>query len=195
MLQPRPALFDTTVLSNFAPVRSFALAIQVWEGRACTTEEALAEFLTGAVGGARSADAWDSLPGPVLTEVESAIAAGLPSGLGDGERSCLAVSLRRGGLLVTDDADARRVAGQREPRMPTERHEASRHVRRVVALDIGLAEGLRLRADRLNRQVVLDESSVVDHQEACSPSGLFCRCWYVSGVFRLISSPPFLRVA
>jgi predicted nucleic acid-binding protein len=109
----RPVILDNTVLSNFALVDRADLVVRLWPTRACTTLAVLDEYRAGASSGLISSDAWADLSVLTLTEEETALAAGFSTRLGAGERSCLAVAVRRRGLLASDDLDARRTAQQK----------------------------------------------------------------------------------
>ena len=112
----RLVLLDNTVLTNLALVNRVDLVIRFWGGAACTTASVIAEYQIGVQSGLLPADAWAGLPVLTCTEDETAFEASLPPRLGAGERTCLAVAVRRHGLLVTDDLDARNAA--REHHVP-----------------------------------------------------------------------------
>lgn len=103
-------LLDNTVLTNFALVNQSVLLTHLWGTGASTTSSALVEYQTGVSTGLLPPDAWKNLPVVTLKEEETDFAANLPSRLGAGERTCLAVALHRQGVLVTDDLDARHIA-------------------------------------------------------------------------------------
>lgn len=105
-----PVVLDNTVLTNLALVDRSDLAIRLWPRRVCTTPVVLDEYQAGAASGLLPPEAWEKLPVVTLTQNEAAFAADLPPRLGAGERTCLAVAVHRGGLLASDDLDARRVA-------------------------------------------------------------------------------------
>ena len=109
-LPAHPVVIDNTTLSNFALVGRADLVTGLWGERASTTSLVMNEYLAGVEGGILSPDIWDDLPLLELTEDESTFQAGLPSRLGAGEGSCLAVACRRQGILVTDDKVARKEA-------------------------------------------------------------------------------------
>jgi predicted nucleic acid-binding protein len=113
----RPILLDNTVLTNLALVDRSDLAIRLWPGRVCTIPAVLGEYRAGVAEGLLPADVWRELPTVTLTDKEAAFAASLLPWLGAGERTCLAVAVYRGGLLASDDLDARRVA--RAHQVPT----------------------------------------------------------------------------
>ena len=103
-------LLDNTVLSNFALVQQPALVIRVCLGRACTTAAARAEHEAAVEKGLLRANLWSDLPIIELTEDEVQLVETLPARLGPGERTCLAVAIRRGGVVATDDLSARQLA-------------------------------------------------------------------------------------
>ena len=105
-------LLDNTVLSNFAEAQQPGLAIQACPGRACTTEAALAEYLAAPEEKHFAENAWRDLPIIELTDSERQLAETLPTSLGAGERTCLAVALARRSVLASDDLHARRVAAR-----------------------------------------------------------------------------------
>ncbi|MBI2942533.1 MAG: DUF3368 domain-containing protein [Chloroflexi bacterium] len=106
----RPVLLDNTVLSNFAFIGRPALVIRRWPDAVCTTAQVLGEFLVGAARGIAAADTWKTLRIVQLTAAEADFADRLPPGLGDGERTCIAVAVHRRGVFASDDLAARRVA-------------------------------------------------------------------------------------
>jgi predicted nucleic acid-binding protein len=108
----QPVLVDNTVLTNFALVDRAKLVTQLWPTAACTTPSVLDEYRFGAAHGLVPADAWAELTVVKMTREETTLAANFPTRLGAGERSCLAVAICRGGLLASDDLDARRIAQQ-----------------------------------------------------------------------------------
>ncbi|MBN1877094.1 MAG: DUF3368 domain-containing protein [Anaerolineae bacterium] len=82
----------------------------LWPDQVSTTGEVLSEYQAAAQAGHLPAQAWSDLPVADMTPREIAIAESFSTRLGAGERSCLAVAHTRGGLLATDDADARAAA-------------------------------------------------------------------------------------
>ena len=68
------------------------------------------EYKVGTMEGRLPSGAWADLPIITLTDQEIAYADSLPSRLGVGERTCLAVAVHRDGLLASDDLDARHLA-------------------------------------------------------------------------------------
>jgi predicted nucleic acid-binding protein len=101
---------DNTVLSNFSLVRRSDLIGLIWGDAVGTTAAVRIEHEAGVAAGRLPAGDWQDLPTFGMTADELAIANALPGRLGAGERTCLAVALYRGGLLVTDDRDARTLA-------------------------------------------------------------------------------------
>jgi predicted nucleic acid-binding protein len=113
----RPILLDNTILTNFALVDRAELVTRLWPTGTCTTAAVIAEYAVGVTEVLLPAEAWTDLSVVELTDEEEAFAKSLSSKLGAGERTCLAVALRRQGLLASDDLDARRAADQhRVPR-------------------------------------------------------------------------------
>ena len=110
----QPVILDNTVLTNLALVGRADLVTHLWPATACTTPSVLDEYRSGAVGGWVPADAWAHLTVVTMTEEETALTARFSTRLGAGERSCLAVAVRRRGLLASDDLDARRIAQQQK---------------------------------------------------------------------------------
>jgi predicted nucleic acid-binding protein len=103
----RPVLLDNTVLSNLALVGKMDLVFHLWAGRVASTPEVLNEYEVAARAGLLPPHAWADLRLVELTSQEVALKETFSLRLGLGERSCLAVAHSRGGLLATDDADAR----------------------------------------------------------------------------------------
>lgn len=108
----RPVVLDNTVLTNLALVDRADLVKCLWPKTACTTPAILDEYRVGAASGLVPADAWIDLTVVTMSEEETALMASFSTRLGAGERSCLAVAVCRGGLLASDDLDARRIARQ-----------------------------------------------------------------------------------
>jgi predicted nucleic acid-binding protein len=105
-----PILLDNTVLSNLAVIHRTDLVVDLWGSAGCTSAQALAEYEAGTATGVRPSGAWAQLPVLELTSEDEEFAASLPMTLGPGERACLALAVRLRGFLVSDDADARRIA-------------------------------------------------------------------------------------
>jgi predicted nucleic acid-binding protein len=102
-------LLDNTVLSNFALVQQTEMVMRVCPG-VCTTATAFAEYAAAVEKGLLQAGIWSSLPVIELTDRELHLLEMLPARLGPGERTCLAVAIQRGGVVATDDLDARQLA-------------------------------------------------------------------------------------
>ena len=106
----RLVLLDNTVLSNFALVSRPDLIIDLWGSSSATTPEVMREYEAGIAGRGLRSGIWDTLTLLALGPVERDFAGRLPSKLGSGERSCLAVAVHRNYLFACDDAEARREA-------------------------------------------------------------------------------------
>ena len=103
------SLADTTVLSNFAQIGRPDLLRRAFPG--LTTPEAVREELAkGERLGLVPVCDWSWLTAVELTGAEQARAADLERHLQAGEAACIAVTEHRGGLLLTDDGAARRLA-------------------------------------------------------------------------------------
>jgi predicted nucleic acid-binding protein len=105
-------LLDNTVLTNYAQVGRPHIVSDIWGEMICTTPEVLAEYAAGTMTGVVPDGVWDTLQSVALSTEEHQFALSLPSRLGSGERSCLAVAVYRGWLFVSDDADARLIANR-----------------------------------------------------------------------------------
>jgi predicted nucleic acid-binding protein len=103
-------ILDNTVLSNFALVKRADLVLALWPGKASTTSNVLAEYLAASDKLTFPPEAWQAIRVLSLTVPEETFASQLSLRLGAGERSCIAVARLRGGLFVSDDLDARRIA-------------------------------------------------------------------------------------
>ncbi len=103
-------VLDNTVLANFALAECTELAIRLWGKILQTTPYAMGEYREGVARGLVPEGAWVGLAVPEMEPEEEALHDQLPSSLGPGERSCLAVALRGGGILATDDLHARKQA-------------------------------------------------------------------------------------
>ncbi len=102
-------LLDTTVLSNFAHVKRLGLLRSALPG-AATTPHVVEELKRGIASGYLPESDWTWLNVVELTPVEEANLARVRLVLGEGEASCIAVIIERGGVLFSDDGDARRYA-------------------------------------------------------------------------------------
>ena len=103
-------LLDATILTNFAQVGLSAALKELWGDQVCTTAEVLSEYESGTRTAGLPPLSWKELSILILTPDEQDLASNLFSRLGVGERTCLAVAIRRGALLATDDKPARRAA-------------------------------------------------------------------------------------
>lgn len=105
-----PVITNATPLTNFALIGRPDLLLALWPGLICTTPDVLDEYLAGVAGGALPSGIWDKLSVIQLSTEEEVLMQSFSTRLGRGEQSCIAAASRRGGLLVTDDLDARRAA-------------------------------------------------------------------------------------
>ncbi len=102
-------LLDTTLLSNFAHIEQLDLLAGALPD-ASTTPQVIAEIRQGAATGRLPSGNWDWLTVVSLSADEQAHFERIRLVLDDGEASCLAVVLVRGGTIFTDDRDARQYA-------------------------------------------------------------------------------------
>ena len=105
-------LLDNTVLSNFALVARIDLLATGMGGATATPSQVMHEFRDGIARG-RLPDtrlAW--LEVVELSAEEQRLFEGLAARLNAGEAACLAIAIRRGGRILTDDRDARKLAAQ-----------------------------------------------------------------------------------
>jgi predicted nucleic acid-binding protein len=100
---------DNTVLSNFAHVEKPNLLQQAFTDLA-TTPAVMTELNTGEQLERVPAVDWSWLSVVTLTAEEQARVDTLHETLGLGEAECISVTKERGGLVLTDDRDARKVA-------------------------------------------------------------------------------------
>lgn len=105
-------LLDNTVLSNYSTIRRPELIRLAFVEEVGTTEIAFEEMCAGVSIGRLVECDWGWLTRFPLTPAEQPQFTALVSHLGQGEASCLAVALRRGFRVATDDRDARRLARQ-----------------------------------------------------------------------------------
>ena len=84
--------------------------MRLWGDGVRTTPSVMAEHQQGVDRGIVPDGAWQKLPTFELGPEEESLCQDLPSNLGPGERSCLAVALHIGGTLATDDLYARKIA-------------------------------------------------------------------------------------
>ncbi len=105
-------ILDNTVLSNCSLVGRFDLPSAVW-GTACAlTHAVLGEYQNGVSSGILPDYGWPAITQIALSNDEQTFSVELPTMLGAGERSCIAVVVQRGGTFVSDDRYARRIAQQ-----------------------------------------------------------------------------------
>ena len=104
-----PVIADTTVWSNFAHVEQPRLA-KVAFPNVASPRAVLDEIAEGQRLGFLAKLDWSFVGTIELTAAETQLSAAFRSRLGPGEATCIAVATSRGGLLLTDDREARRVA-------------------------------------------------------------------------------------
>lgn len=104
-------LLDNTVLSNFAVVRRSELLRVAFGDLPATSQEVLEELNVGISRGKLPDLDWSWLPAWTLDETEKAHYEHFLHTLNAGEASCLAMALVRGCRFLTDDRDARELAG------------------------------------------------------------------------------------
>ena len=105
-------VLDNTVLSNFAQARLASIVLSLWQDQVGTTLEALSEYRAGTQAVGLFPSAWETLQILETAPSEKEFEASLSARLGKGERSCLAVTHMRNGLLATDDLLARKIAAR-----------------------------------------------------------------------------------
>lgn len=103
-------LLDNTVLTNFSLVNREDLVLNLWGHRCATTTAVLNEYQVGVEGRKLPSDKWENLSRIELVPEELEFAKNLSPSLGAGESSCIVAAIHRNGILVSDDADARREA-------------------------------------------------------------------------------------
>lgn len=101
---------DTTVWSNFAHAGQPRLVPAAYPGVA-SPQQVLDEIAEGQRLGHLGDFDWRFVKRVRLTREEARSAARLEESLGRGEAACLAVAAARGIVVLTDDRDARTVAG------------------------------------------------------------------------------------
>jgi predicted nucleic acid-binding protein len=104
-------LLDNTVLSNFAVVHRPELLRVAFGDLLATSEEVFEELNAGVSRGKLPDLDWSWLPVWTLDEIEEAHYEHFLHTRNAGEASCLAMSLVRGCQFLTDDRDARELAG------------------------------------------------------------------------------------
>jgi predicted nucleic acid-binding protein len=105
-------LLDNTVLSNFALVKRSDLLRKALGTAAATTADVMAEFEAGVELGRVPATDWNWLPILTLSSTEKALYQQLRQYLNKGEAACLSAAFHREARVLTDDRDARVLAGQ-----------------------------------------------------------------------------------
>lgn len=105
-------LVDNTVLSNFALVGRMDLLQLALGAHAATTLQVMKEFRAGADLGRFPTFDFDWLQVLPLTSEEETYYQHLLRRLNAGEAACLAIASHRETRLLTDDRDARALAGQ-----------------------------------------------------------------------------------
>lgn len=121
-------VLDTTVLSNFAVVGQIPLLERLYGNQACTTLMVVEEIQRGLNAGYEHLQSavealtplWATGWLPVFaleSAEEQALYVELSPALGAGEASCLAVAIRRGLTLASDDLAARKMARERGVRL------------------------------------------------------------------------------
>ncbi len=103
-------LLDNTVLSNFASIQRPDLVLLALGNSAATVEEVLDELEVGVNSKAIPQVNWSWLATVAMTENERAVYQDLLRKINKGEAACLAVAAGRGGRVMTDDRDARKIA-------------------------------------------------------------------------------------
>ena len=103
-------LLDNTVLSNFASIRRPELVKLAVGATAATVEEVLEELEAGVNSNAIPKVDWSWLPVVSMTEKERVTYQELLGKINKGEAACLAVAMAKGGRVLTDDRDARKIA-------------------------------------------------------------------------------------
>lgn len=104
---------DTTVLSNFAMVGRPDLLVAASDGVVTACPAVLRELHAGEEQGRVPTCDWSAITMVGLTREESRLVSLYPAALGAGEAESLAVAEKRGLVLLTDDAVARRMAKRR----------------------------------------------------------------------------------
>lgn len=140
-------LTDTTVLNNFAQVKRPELLRQAFSELAAL-EVVRKELAAGERLGRVPVCDWSWLQLVALTEAERARAVDLERHLQAGEAACLAVAESRGGLIVTDDSSARRLAVSLRLETSGTLGALVRLVRREI---ITLAQGDELLSEMITR--------------------------------------------
>jgi predicted nucleic acid-binding protein len=104
-------LLDNTVLSNFALIARIDLLTKAMEGQISTTHQVIVEFNDGIARGRLPKTSLDWLE-VVSVGAEEALYQELLEHINAGEASRLTVAAYRGGRVLTDERDARKLAAQ-----------------------------------------------------------------------------------
>ncbi len=140
-------LADTTVLSNFAHAERPDLLRQAFPDLA-VPDPVREELAVGERLGLVPSCDWSWLQAIELTDTEQVRAAELRNYLQAGEAACIAVAAARGGLLLTDDGAARRMAGSLEVSVSGTIGVLLRLWRRGI---LAIEEGDRLLSEMMDR--------------------------------------------
>jgi len=103
-------LLDNTVLSNFAHIQRHVLLKIALGESAVTVQEVIEELMIGVEKRVIPNVDWAWLPVISMNEEEKQAYQSLLQRLNKGEAACLAVAAVRGGRVLTDDRDARKIA-------------------------------------------------------------------------------------
>lgn len=117
MPNKKPLFFDTVVLSNFAFVdNGIAFLQKRYQKRGHITLQVLEELAKASFSGITRLETIEKqllFTQTQLAQSEQSIYLSLLRNLGDGEASCIACSLQREGIVVTDDRMARAICKER----------------------------------------------------------------------------------
>jgi predicted nucleic acid-binding protein len=105
-------IFDTTLLSNFAHAQHADWLKLLFGNQAVTTAAVFAELRQGETLGFVPNQDWHWLSVVELTSEEQVLAQEYREKVDDGEADCLAVAVKRGYTLLSDDFAARRLAAK-----------------------------------------------------------------------------------
>jgi predicted nucleic acid-binding protein len=105
-------LLDNTVLSNFVLVNQVELLSVALGNEIATTTQVAAEFRSGVARGRLPETKLDWLAVLELSPEELNLFHELLKRVNAGEAACLALAAHRGGRVLTDDRDARKLAAQ-----------------------------------------------------------------------------------
>ena len=111
-------LLDNTVLSNFALVNLIDLLPIVLRSQAATTPQVIDEYDAGVAKDLLPEISWDWLEIVELKSEERTRFQDHLRRVNAGEAACLAVAGQRGGRILTDDRDARKLAAQLTHQVP-----------------------------------------------------------------------------